>query len=110
MDNQTEGDGTANGPSGHDGRSNGLEIDEKRKELEVAEIMCGIQQKNNQQKTGDDVQQKAIDSHHQRQAEQITGATPFHLQKSSETAPNSSMAPPNGANMLSDPGQLQSVV
>ena len=108
MDNQTEGDGTA-GPSGHDGRSNGLEIDEKRKELEVAEIMCGIQQKNNQQKTGDDVQQKAIDSHHQRQAEQITGATPFHLQKSSET-PNSSMAQSNGTNMLSDPGQLQSVV
>ena len=28
-----------------------------------------------------DIQQKAIDQHHQRQAEQITGATPFHLQK-----------------------------
>ena len=28
-----------------------------------------------------DIQQTAIDGHHQRQAEQITGATPFHLQK-----------------------------
>jgi len=28
--------------------------------------------------------QKAIDSDHQRQAEQITGATPFHLQKDSD--------------------------
>lgn len=28
-----------------------------------------------------DIQQKATDQHHQRQAEQITGATPFHLQK-----------------------------
>ena len=107
MDNQT--DGESSGPAGHNSRSNGLEIDEKRKELEVAEIMCGIQ--NKQQKTGDDVQQKAIDSHHQRQAEQITGATPFHLQKSSETAqPNCSIAPSNGAPMLSDSGPLQSVV
>ena len=59
MDNPTEGDGPTTGPTGHvvDGRSSGhLEIDEKRKELEVAEIMCGIQQKNNHSKTGDDVQ------------------------------------------------------
>ena len=111
MDNPTDGDGSSSGPSGHDAssRNSGMEIDEKRKELEVAEIMCGIQQKNNQQKTGDDVQQKAIDSHHQRQAEQITGATPFHLQKTSETAqPNSSISPSNGA-MLSESG-IQSVV
>jgi hypothetical protein len=57
------------------------EIEEKRKELEVAEFMCGIQQKNNKYGDAPDVQQTAIDSHHQRQAEQITGATPFHLQK-----------------------------
>ena len=29
----------------------------------------------------EDIQQTAIDDHHHRQAEQITGATPFHLQK-----------------------------
>ena len=29
--------------------------------------------------SSDDIQQKAIDQHHQRQAEQITGATPYHL-------------------------------
>jgi len=63
------------------------EQDDKRKELEVAEIMCGIQQKSGSNKqvstiiaqSSDDIQQKAIDQHHQRQAEQITGATPYHL-------------------------------
>ena len=34
-----------------------------------------------------DIQQTAIDGHHQRQAEQITGATPFHLQKGGEKGP-----------------------
>lgn len=57
------------------------EQDDKRKELEVAEIMCGIQQKTKVPQSADDIQQKAIDQHHQRQAEQITGATPYHLSK-----------------------------
>lgn len=67
----------------------------KKKELEVAEIMCGITKKSTKTPrkliavTGgdgqvflkEDIQQTAIDDHHHRQAEQITGATPFHLQK-----------------------------